>query len=119
MAVSYLLTTEQRRLRDRDAALSDAVRLTVSEMGLPADAEPDYWQAIRRRCELVLEMADAAVAARVALEANEARLERHVIWHRHCPCNKTCAEYTRLDRERVALQREADQRFRILLGGRT
>ena len=117
-AAVYLLTTEQKRLRDRDAALSDAVRLTVSEMGLPVDAEPDYWAAVRRRCELVLEQADAAVAARVAVDANEARLERHVTWHRNCPCNKTCPEYTRLTHEGVRLQRDADHRFRILLGGR-
>lgn len=118
MAVSYLLTPDQRRLRNRDAALTDAISLTVSEMGLPANAEDQMWADVRRVIDSVLDMADAAVAARVEFEAVDRRLDRHVKkLHHLCPCNRTCPDYHALDQRRGLLQRRADRAMRSLLGG--
>lgn len=118
MAVAYLLTPDQHRQRDRDSALADVIRLTVSEMGLPADVEPDYWQAVRVRLETLLELADAAVAARLEYEALDRRIDRHVQGHYLCPCNRTCEVYSRLNARLRHLQRRADRAVQILLGGR-
>ncbi len=118
MAVSYLLTPDQRRQRDRDDALAEALATTVYERGLSAATEAEYWQAARRELDRVMERTDAAVAARVALEAHDQRIDRHMQQHRTCVLRQECSVYRSLVRQYCRLQRESDQRIRELLGGR-
>ena len=116
-AVAYLLTPDQRRQRDRDAALADLVRHIVPQHGLDANAELDLWRATRVRIEQIVELAEAAVSAQIEFAAHDQRLDQHLRDHYECILSLRCPEYDRMDREFGRLQRERDRRMRALLGG--
>lgn len=118
MSVARILSPHERRLRDRDRVLSDLIGLTVADAGLTASSEHDIWQLLRRQAEHLLEAADLAVAARVALQAHDERIDRHMQSHRGCALRQHCDIYRALERRRGQLQRDADRRTRALMGGR-
>jgi len=109
--------TPQDRLSERDRLLSRVIGLTVSEVGLTNNDEQDLWQRVRLLGEQLLDRADAAVAARVALAAHSDRIDRHMKTHRECVIRQECGTYRSLVRQHCRLQREADRRFRDLVGG--
>lgn len=122
-AVAYLPTPEWKRLADRRDAIAKAVRLIVPTDGLSSDVEPSYWQAVRRRMDILVEQADAAMLARQEFEAHDERINQHVrtfhtgAFASYCPCNKTCPTFMQMDRKRERLLRASDELFEVLQGG--
>lgn len=109
--------TEQFRT-DRDAAVREVLTCTAGLHGLPHQAERDIRAAVMRHVDPILDLADAAVAARLELEAIERRLDTHVReMHPDCSANRDCLTYRVQQIRRKRLQQQYDVAFVALLKG--
>ena len=104
----------------RDHLVQELAALTVGSYGLPPDVEADLRRTVVDRADLLLELADSAVAARVELEAVNDRLDRHV--RTHLPCVRGlrfgCTGWKALVTSRNKLERRCAHAYRALLEGR-
>jgi hypothetical protein len=109
---------EDRRLLNRDDALSDVLRYTLSQAGLSHDAEQAIRKAMYARIDPLLHLADDATMARAELEAVDRALDTHAQTCAGCcagyPCQRSRLLQVRLKRYRE----KSDRAFRALLEGR-
>lgn len=116
IAEQRALSPTDRRLLDRQHALSEALNLTTS--GLSARTENDIRSAVMRRLDPLLELADDATVAGLELEALDRRLDAHARTHLGCTYQEPCWRYRTLQVRRQRLQNAYDRAYRALLVGR-
>lgn len=110
-------TADERRLQHRDDAMHDMLSMTAGQSGLSHQAEMDIRRAVGRQIEPLLQLADSAVAAKLELEAIEARLNRHREGCRICRPEKACGRYRLNDVRRNRLQAAYDRAYIALAKG--
>lgn len=104
---------------DRDSALHEALTYTAGQQGLTHQAERDIRAATMRHVDLILDLADAAVAARLELEAIDRRLDTHVReLHVGCTAERPCPRYRVMQIRHRRLQARYDAAYRALARGR-
>lgn len=111
-------TRDERRLFARDDAMHEMLDMTAGQSGLSDEAEMDIRRLIGRQIEPLLQLADSAVAARLELEAIEARLTRHTRGCRICRPEQPCQGSRFLAGGRNRLQARWDRAYRALVGRR-
>lgn len=94
-ATTATAATDLDRIREdeRRVALRELRTWTVGTSGLDHRSEQDIWTAAMRHLEPLLALTDAAVAARVELEAIDRRLDAHVGRHGHCSIEVPCLTF--------------------------
>ena len=112
-----ILTPEQRRQANRQAALLDLISYAVGEH-LSPEGERRIREPLMRKIEPLLELADWARAAREEYEAVEQRLSRHYRTHVRCLSGEDCAAKDDLRRQRDRLMAISDRAERDLIRGR-
>lgn len=113
------LTAAEAIQMDRSSALNEALTYTAGQQGLTHQAERDIRAATMRHVDLILDLADAAVAARLELEAIDRRLDTHVReLHVGCTANRECFRFYVLQVRYRRLQRAYDAAFVALKRGR-
>lgn len=116
IAAQRILTTDERRVLDRDHALGDVLSITTS--GLPPRGEQAIRVATMRHFEPILDLADSATVALLELEAIDRRLDAHARTHLGCTFQQPCWRYRTLKVRRGRLQAAHDRAYRALLCGR-
>lgn len=86
IAPTRILTTFERRLADRDAAILDLVGSLVNGAELSPRRETELRQAATERMRVLLDRLEGAVVMAAALEREERAADQHVqhcSWCRH------------------------------------